>query len=124
MDDRDETAMSEWGDPKPADMGEVSDGYHTFSELYAHRIALFIALCGMIDDGHGNVWRSKAHSDGSIWLGWFILGINTKMGEQITYHLPISDWERTDFARTVDKAPEYDGHTSADVLSRLKKSFG
>lgn len=25
--------------------GEVSDGYHTFDELYEHRVALFIALC-------------------------------------------------------------------------------
>ncbi|WP_436351294.1 hypothetical protein [Escherichia coli] len=25
-------------------MGEVSDGYHTFNELYAHRVRLFSSL--------------------------------------------------------------------------------
>jgi len=27
------------------DTGKISDGYHTFDELYDHRITLWIALC-------------------------------------------------------------------------------
>lgn len=102
---------------------EVSDGYHTFGELYEHRIALFLALAQRVDDvmPTGNVWRSKLHSDGSSIDGWFIMGIDTEPGRQITYHLPMSRWDDTGFMVTLDRAPEFDGHTSADVLVRLRR---
>lgn len=116
-------------------IGKISDGYHTFDELYEHRITLFIALCRMqtewdkmgigcgpiVEEDAIPVWRTKVHSDGSVWDGWFILGINKESGEQITYHLPISKWGECDFAETLNKAPEWDGHTSADVLERLRQ---
>ena len=95
----------------------TSDGYHTFKELYEHRITLYIALCKSLNNG--NVWRSHLHSDGSNFDGWFILGIWREKGKQITYHLPNEKWEKTNFAETLDKAPDFDGHTSKDVLTRL-----
>ena len=112
---------------------EVSDGYHTFEELYDHRITLYIALCREIASGvnrghYKEVWRSKYHSDGELCFGTgtqFVLGINEVKGKQITYHIPIERWDETDFAKTVGKdthyeIPEYDGHSSADVIERLK----
>lgn len=98
------------------------DGYHTFDELYDHRIALYIALCRVLksDADHNGIWRSKLHSDGSAFDGWFILGIGKANDKQITYHLPLSRWGETEFAETLEFAPTWDGHTSADVLSRLK----
>ncbi len=104
----------------------ISDGYHTFGELYEHRIMLFLALCRtMIARWHGSkgefVWRSVKHSDGSNFPGWFIVGLSKIPGEQITYHLPMKYWKLTDFIETLDKAPIWDGHTSADVLGRLQK---
>lgn len=104
--------------------GSISDGYHTFDELYEHRITLYIALARMHTNWHPShaypVWKSKVHSDGSVWHGWFLLGIGTKAGEQITYHLPLDKWLECEFATTLDKAPEFDGHTSKDVLERIK----
>jgi hypothetical protein len=113
---------------------EVSDGYHTLDELYDHRIRLYIATCRLLHriytryqvqyDGvapwEQPVWRSKLHADGSAYDGWFILGIFRESGKQISYHLPLSVWEATDFAETLELAPEWDGHTSVDVLERLK----
>lgn len=102
------------------------DGYHTFEELYEHRIVLYIALCSQLvvaDEDLGRtqiVWKSKAHSDGTVWDGWFVLGIFKTKGKQITYHLPMSYWDKTSFAQELEKAPEWDGHTSDDVLQRLK----
>jgi hypothetical protein len=32
----------------------------------------------------------------------------------------MSRWEETNFAPELEKAPEWDGHTPADVLDRLK----
>ena len=104
----------------------VSDGYHTFEELYEHRIALFMALCEAfkhIDEEWGSegreVWKSKLHSDGTSFEGWFILGIGKEKGEQMTYHLPNREWDNA-CGRILEKAPEWDGHTPADVLERLK----
>lgn len=103
------------------------DGYHTFEELYDHRFTLYIALCRKMAPtnkhllSYGFVWRSKQHHDGDGFEGWFVLGIGEKAGYQITYHIPLERWNETEFAKTLDKAPEWDGHTSDDVLQRLKK---
>lgn len=119
--------------PMPAE-DCTCDGYHTFSELYDHRISLYIALCkwiimykGATDGANAAklplVWRSKRHSDGEICFGTgtqFVLGIGTEKGEQITYHIPIERWGETEFVKTLETAPEWDGHTSEDVLNRLK----
>jgi hypothetical protein len=104
------------------DTNDIRDGYHSFGELYEHRITLFIALCKAMrsDITEGQIWRSKLHSDGTSFPGWFILGIWEAEGDQITYHLPISKWDETNFAIELDKAPPYDGHTPEDVLTRLK----
>jgi hypothetical protein len=98
--------------------GSITDGYHTFDELYEHRHTLFIALCKRYI-GIRPVWRSQVHSDGTSMDGWFILGIDKKKGSQITYHLPMSKWTLCDFVETLDQAPEWDGHTPADTLSRI-----
>lgn len=115
------------------------DEYHTFDELYDHRITLFIALCKQliskinvenvegveISSGIGNdIWRSKRHSNGELCFGTgtqYILGINTENGEQISYHIPIERWEETNFVRTFEIAPDFDGHTPNDVLERIKR---
>jgi hypothetical protein len=112
---------------KGVDTNLISDGYHTFGELYEHRIELYIALCKMIDkhccEFTSPVWASKVHSDGTSFEGWFILGVTTDEG-QISYHLPMSKWEhvikKVETIQVLDKAPEFDGHTSADVLERLR----
>ena len=100
------------------DTNLISDGYHTFQELYEHRINLFIALCRNFS--HGS-WKSLKHSDGSVMEGWFIMGIYKNAGNQITYHLPMSRWNETHDIVEFKCAPVYDGHTSADVLERLLK---
>lgn len=110
-----------------------SDGFHTFDELYEHRYRLFITVCRAaagLDaiaiehrferDLISEVWRSKMHADGTMFDGHFILGIGKEMGKQISYHLPLSFWPETEFAETLEYAPEFDGHTPADVLERLK----
>lgn len=98
------------------DTSEVSDGYHTFEELYEHRNLLFLQLARFFGE---DVWKAKRNHDGSKWEGWFILGINPRKGHQVTYHLPIKYWDQID-CETYDINPFYDGHTSKDVLERIK----
>ena len=99
----------------PGEVGEVSDGYHTFNELYEHRIVLFIALA---KHNPSLAWRSRMHHDGKGLEGWFIAGLNLPSGI-VSYHLPDRTWPALAGIQTLEHAPEWDGHTSTDVLKRL-----
>lgn len=107
---------------KGIDTNKISDGYHTFGELYSHRIELWIALCKMSvqTEQRRLVWRSTKHSDGTEIDGWFLLGMSSTNGLQMTYHLPIGVWNKCYFATQMDTAPTWDGHTSNDVIDRLQ----
>ena len=99
-----------------ADTNAVSDGYHTFGELYEHRCALF---CALVQSHPGRAWRSLQHDDGSSFDGWFIAGMKLPSGEDVTYHLPMRWWGTLFGIDTLDRAPKWDGHTSNDVLQRI-----
>lgn len=95
--------------------GLFGDGYHTFQELYAHRVRLFACLM----HAHRNrAWWSEKHHDGSFMPGWIIAGIETPAG-QATYHLPISESHYLPEGIKLERGKEWDGHTAADVLRRL-----
>jgi hypothetical protein len=104
------------------DKNQVSDGYHTFGELYKHRTELFILVCKMYcklyPDNKDLVWKSEFHNDGTRIEGWFVMGLFINSGEQITYHLSMDMWKYTNFAKEVTTA-YYDGHTSNDVAIRI-----
>ena len=97
------------------DRSSISDGFHTFAELYEHRHALFIALALAHPS---SAWRSSRHEDMSMFDGYFIAGIHLSTGD-ISYHLPNRLWGYLDGIETLAQAPEWDGHTSADVVNRL-----
>jgi len=106
------------------DRDNVSDGSHTFSELYDHRSSIYIALCKTMsrlqaENGEKlSTWKSRKHSDGSGYEGWFVLGMGITPGEQITYHLPDKYWDLANvFER--ERAPEWDKHTPENVIERL-----
>lgn len=102
---------------KATDMGKVSDGNHTFEELYEHVYELWIALCA---SRAKHAWRTDVDGQGKCAEGWFILGLYCCEGEQLSYQLPRRLWDRCKFASTMDQAPPWDGHTPEDVLNRLK----
>lgn len=95
--------------------GETSDGYHTFNELYHHRAVLFSVI---VRDHADLAWKSKAHHDETMYDGMFIVGIETPQG-QATYHYDIDPyWEMFDCKELV-RAPEWDGHSSDDAITRI-----
>jgi len=95
--------------------GNTSDGYHTFNELYHHRAVLFSVIC---NQNASLAWKSKQHSDGTMFDGMFIVGINTPYG-QATYHYDIDPYWGTFRVRELDRAPEWDGHTASDAIDRI-----
>lgn len=105
----------------PCNPGETSDGYHTIDELYEHRFLLFAALMKNVPRG---AWRSRLHADGSSYPGWFVAGMELPSmsgNTSITYHMPDRLWDLLDNIPVLDHAPEWDGHTSQDVLERLEQ---
>lgn len=97
----------------PIDWGEVSDGYHTFNELYQHRNLLFALLVSR----SAGAFKTRRNDQGEEWPGWFIAGIDTPSG-QITFHLPALLWDMV-HAPEIERNTGYDGHTSRDVVARL-----
>ncbi len=95
-------------------VGDLSDGYHTFNELYKHRTVLtalaFIHL--------PYAWKAKIHEDGSMYDGMFIVGAPTPWG-MITYHYDLEYWNLFKVPE-LPHAPKFDGHTPNDVVDRLE----
>lgn len=96
-------------------IGDVSDGYHTFNEMYHHRAVLFSVICNILSD---KAWKSKLHHDGSMYDGMFIVGIETSHG-QATYHYDIDPYWDMFHVEELEKAPEWDGHTPEHALERI-----
>lgn len=104
---------------------EISDGHHTFGELYYHRIILFCTLCNLFTNIS---WKSKKHYDEEsdpMFSDSFIVGINTPEGIT-TYHIKMRYWDLFDIPE-VERAPKYDNYSSKEsfkrVLSLTKKSL-
>lgn len=95
--------------------GEVSDGYHTFNELYHHRAVLFSVICNEHID---KAWKSLKHDTGDMYDGMFIVGIETPRG-QATYHYNINPYWDMFKVKELPKAPEWDGHTPAQAIARI-----
>jgi hypothetical protein len=96
---------------------DTSDGYHTFADLYRHRMALTLALC---HSGAGRTWRSKQHhpDDGPMFEGSFIVGIELPSGT-ITYHYNLQHWDAFEGVRELEFAKKWDGATPDDSIVRL-----
>ena len=105
------------------DMGEVSDGYHTFNELYEYRLLYNASMFNeLAKQNLYDVHKSKRHSDGEIPFGdsnWFIVMAELPTG-QISNHYEMKDWDLFDIPEK-EIANEWDGHTPKDVAERLRR---
>jgi len=101
----------------------ISDGHHTFSELYDFRLAYNVALFNTWGAfGLNDVHKSKLHDDGSIPFGdpdMFIVVANTPSG-QISNHYNVKHWDLFEIEER-DIASVFDGHTPSDVVRILKE---
>jgi len=120
---------------------QISDGYHTFEELYEFRKLYNAALFNEWAKEHMiveknkakgirylyqpsvkyGVHKSKRHYDGEECFGggWFIVMALLPDG-QISNHYKMEDWELFQIPEKEKASFEFDGHTPQDVLKRLK----
>lgn len=130
-------------------VGKISDGYHTFDELYEFRkvynAALFNewaslwykelkcsqdpycmseagALYGDNIPVEYDVHKSWRHHDGELCFGggWFIVVAMLPDG-QISNHYKEEDWDLFKIPEAEKAKYPFDGHTGKDVIERIKK---
>ena len=94
-------------------VGELSDTYHSFNDLYKHRTILSALLFLNLPYS----WKAKVHEDGTMFDGMFITGFPTPTG-MISYHYDLEYWDLFKIPE-LPKAPHFDGYTDNDVLIRL-----
>ena len=128
-------------------IGELSDGYHTYDELYDFRkmynAVLFNEWASI--EGYAypvsftekpgtlkiekepkkviglyNVHKSWKHNDGELCFGggWFIVSAMLPTG-LISNHYKSEDWDLFKVPEVEKAIYEYDGHTPQDTLTRL-----
>lgn len=93
----------------------ISDGYHTFADLYEQRLILSAALA----KNNPFAWKSRYHEDGTepFGGGWFIVGFDTEEGSY-TYHYELKDWDLFK-CQELPVGKHWDGHTSKEVYRLL-----
>ncbi len=99
---------------------DLSDGYHTFGELYRFRRLYNAALFNeWAARGVHDVHKSWRHSDGEACFGggWFVVYATLPSG-QISNHYPAEAWGEFRIPER-DMGAEWDGHSPADVADRL-----
>ncbi|MZQ97178.1 MAG: hypothetical protein GT601_05845 [Acidaminobacter sp.] len=92
-------------------IGDVSDGYHTFNELYYHRAVLFSVICNQNKE---KAWKSRSHDDGTMFENMFIVGIETPEGSY-TYHYDVNPYWKMFDVKELEFAPKWDGHKPSDI---------
>ena len=99
-----------------AEIDDLSDGFHTFRQLYYQRMMLFATIVRQNKD---KAWKSLRHEDGELCFGggWFIVGIDTPEGSY-TYHYEDNYYSLFD-CEELERGKHWDGHTEKDVTRLL-----
>ena len=105
---------------------DISDGYHTFGDLYHHRALLFASvLC--IPEINKCAWKSKKHFDNDkdpMYDGMFIVGFTAELDGkkyEASYHYDIDPyWDKYfGHVKEIDHAPEFSGYTPEDSINTI-----
>ena len=101
------------------EIDDVSDGFHTFRQLYYQRMMLFATI---VKQNKDKAWKSLRHEDGELCFGggWFIVGIDTPEGSY-TYHYEDNYFSLFD-CEELERGKHWDGHTEKDVTRLLSLS--
>jgi hypothetical protein len=103
------------------DSSDISDGFHSFKELYTFRMMYNAALFNEWHaQGKYEVHKSLRHHDGELCFGggWFVVAAMLPTG-QITNHYPLDSWEQFAIPAVERALFAFDGHSPLDVLERF-----
>lgn len=117
-------------DPVVITPNGVSDGFHTFDELYCYRmlynsnavnLLAYIKKFNIKGFDDFDVIKSKRHFGGELCYGggWFIVVIKTPWG-QISNHYKLEHWDMFN-CRTATQSWKWDGHGMKESTERMIK---
>jgi len=100
---------------------DVSDGYHTFKELYDYRMIYNALWFNELYKTHPeyDIHKSLRHSDGEKCFGggWFIVMAELPTG-QISNHYEDMYWDMFNIPEK-EKSNTWDGHTPQQAYERM-----
>lgn len=102
-------------------MENVSDGYHTFGELYRYRMLYNAAFFNQLaKEGIIKICKSHKHFDGEECFGggWFIVMAELPTG-QISNHYENQYWNLFNVPEQ-EKGFKWDGHSPNDAADRIE----
>lgn len=117
---------------------DVSDGYHTFDELYEFRKQYNAAFANILyfnllrtahhvpANPNGKteltIYKSKKHSDGKpCFDGTYFIVMFVYNEKQISNHYQMKDWDLFKIPEVNVPLHKYDGHTPKDTLISLEQ---
>lgn len=109
--------------PPGIDPGNISDGYHTFNELYEFRMMYNACLFNeWAMQNKYSVHKSRHHHSGEpCFDGKFFIVVAMLPRGQISNHYKLEHWDLFDIPVEPKALFEYDGHNGSDVLYRLRQ---
>ena len=104
---------------------KVSDGHHTFEELYDFRMIYNAGFFSMLHKTHPEykTHKSRKHYDGEYPFNkktMFIVSTKLPTG-MISNHYNMKDWDYFKIPETPKSILKFDGHTPEDVMDRMKE---
>ena len=106
-----------------SDVGQISDGYHTFDELYEYRMLYNAMLFNeLAKEKVYDIHKSKRHCDGNFPFDnpdYFVVVAELPTG-QISNHYRMKYWDLFKIPEKY-KSNEWDGHSPKDVANRMKE---
>jgi len=100
----------------------LSDGYHSYGELYDTKLALSACLWNLWEQLGIPVCKSRRHHDGEPCFGggWFVVAAQLPAG-QVSFHYKDECWDLFQIPEC-DRVPwPFDGHAPGDAIGRLKE---
>jgi hypothetical protein len=103
---------------------EISDGHHTFGQLYNYRMLYNAMVCHMwAKSGDVEVYKSRLHENGKVPFGdpdYFVVVAILPSG-QISNHYRMKDWDKFNVVAYQKALHAYDGHTPEDCEKRMEE---
>ena len=101
---------------------DISDGHHTFDELYEQRMLYHAAWVNSAPSAYGS-HKSLNHNDGGPCFGGGFFVVSSRVPGLVTNHYKLKDWDMFQIPAEPNELWEFDGSTPQDSLDHLRSTF-
>lgn len=120
---KEQKEVLEFAEIKLGKASQISDGYHTFEQVYMYRMLYNAGMISLLDNNQLGIRieKSKRHHDGELCFGggYFIVTISGPFG-QISNHYKLEHWDLFACREVETPSEPWDGHTPDIAEERLR----